>query len=117
MHTIDPVNFFKCLADHTRLQCLLLLDCETELCVCEFTTAMNLTQPKISRHLAQLRAHNILIDRRQGQWVFYSINPELPAWCRKMIEQTRQANPTYLHDSLSDLQAMGERPERKSRCC
>jgi ArsR family transcriptional regulator len=47
--------FFKMLADSTRLRCLLLMQAEGELCVCELTHALNLSQPKISRHLAHLR--------------------------------------------------------------
>lgn len=49
------VEFFKLVADDTRLRCLLLLVQEGELCVCELMTALNESQPKISRHLALLR--------------------------------------------------------------
>ncbi len=47
--------FFKALADETRLRSLLLILQQGELCVCELTEALALSQPKISRHLAQLR--------------------------------------------------------------
>lgn len=73
------VYFFKALADDTRPRCLLLITQSTELCVCELMEALNETQPKISRHLAQLRKRGLLSDRRQGQWVlFYKLHPDPP---------------------------------------
>ena len=49
---ISPSTFFKCLSDETRLLATLLIYKEGELCVCELIEAMNESQPKISRHLA-----------------------------------------------------------------
>ncbi len=65
------------LSDETRLRCLLLIEHQQELCVCELMKAIDEIQPKVSRHLAQLRRCDLLVDRRQGQWVFYRINPAL----------------------------------------
>jgi len=114
---MNPTSFYKCLADDTRLRSMLLIQLERELCVCELTAALDEIQPKISRHLAQLRKCGLLVDRRQGQWIFYGINPELPEWCRAVIEQTAIANSEFLQQSQSRLSAMGERPERVSLCC
>lgn len=75
----------RALADDTRLRCLLLLHAEGELCVCELTEALNVAQPKVSRHLATLREAGIVRDRRQGQWVHYRISEELPAWGRQTL--------------------------------
>ena len=44
---MNPVQFYKCLADETRLRCLLLIAQEEELCVCELTQAINEIQPKV----------------------------------------------------------------------
>ena len=65
--TLTPPIVFKCLADDTRARMTLLIAREGELCVCELTHALELSQPKISRHLAQLREAGILMDRRKGQ--------------------------------------------------
>ena len=62
-------TFFKMLADSTRLRCLLLMQAEGELCVCELTHALNLSQPKISRHLAHLREAGVLVASRNGTWM------------------------------------------------
>ena len=113
--TIDPVDFYKCLADDTRLRCLLLIAHEQELCVCELTEGLQDIQPKVSRHLAQLRKASILLDRRQGQWVFYRVNPALPEWALAVIEQTTKANRRFLAANLKNLQRMKGRPDRA--CC
>lgn len=114
---MDPVEFFKLLADETRLFSLLLIVQEGELCVCELTSALNESQPKISRHLAMLRSAKVLLDRRQGQWVFYRLNPELPAWATETLEQTSAQNTELLTPLMQNLCAMGERPERAKTCC
>ena len=114
---MDPVQFYKCLADATRLRCLMLIQHEQELCVCELTEALQEIQPKVSRHLGQLRQCELLLDRRQGQWVYYRINPALPAWAQQVLGETLQGNPEFLAQSLKDLQRMGDRPTRKQACC
>ncbi len=72
--------FTKALADQTRLRILLLLASGRELCVCELTQALELAQPKISRHLAILRESGLLQDRKAGLWVYYRLHPDLPTW-------------------------------------
>jgi len=82
---IQPTQFFKCLADETRLRCLILLQRRGELCVCELTQALQMSQPKISRHLALLRTCRLLQDRRQGAWVYYRLHPALPDWALAVL--------------------------------
>lgn len=114
---MKPVDLFKALADETRLKCLLLIYQEQELCVCELTTALAVIQPKISRHLAQLRQSEILLDRRNSQWVFYRINPELPAWIQQIIQHTAENNGEFVKAALKKLHQMGDRPQRTADCC
>ena len=82
---IHPVQFFKCLSDETRMRCMTLLQLRGELCVCELTQVLQISQPKISRHLALLRSCGLLLDRRQGAWVYYRIHPQLPAWALAVL--------------------------------
>lgn len=112
-----PESYFKALSDETRLRCLTLLYKEGELCVCELTTALELSQPKISRHLAPLRHHGILQDSRIGQWVYYKINPSLPGWALNVLAAAVEAtvsNSVYQQD-LVRLKTMSERPQKN--CC
>ena len=82
---MDQPDFFKCLSDPTRLDILKIVLAQGSVCVCEITEALNLSQPKISRHLALLRNLSILLDQRKGQWVYYRLNPELPEWANAVL--------------------------------
>ena len=55
MPPVSPLQLFKSLSDETRLSLVLLLREKGELCVCELTSVLKETQPKISRHLALLK--------------------------------------------------------------
>jgi len=81
-------ELFSLLSDETRLRCLILIQRKGELCVCEISQIMGSIQPKISRHLALMRTSGLVSDERRGQWVYYSLNPSLPNWAKKIIEST-----------------------------
>jgi ArsR family transcriptional regulator len=110
--TLDPARFYSVLSHPMRLRILVLLKQEKELCVCELTQALGLSQPVISRHLAQLKQAEILLDRRQGVWVFYSINTALPEWTRKLIKVTTKgiASSEPYQQDLLNLTSMSNRP-------
>ncbi|MBC3435873.1 metalloregulator ArsR/SmtB family transcription factor [Pseudomonas sp. BW16M2] len=113
---LTPPEVFKCLADETRARATLLIAQSGELCVCELMCALGDSQPKISRHLAQLRNCGLLQDRRQGQWVYYRLAPQLPAWVHDLLQLTLRANEAWLHDNTTRLQHMDGRPQRAA-CC
>lgn len=69
------INFFKILSDETRLRIVILLAKE-ELCVCEMCGVLELSQPKVSKHLAKLRDKGFVADVRKEQFVFYSLKIE-----------------------------------------
>lgn len=100
---MNPVNVFKSLADETRLNIVLLITEAGDLCVCDLTDALSLSQPKISRHLAALREANILLDQRRGKWVYYSLNPGLPEWVKAILLQTRDAHRSRVQSFLAKL--------------
>lgn len=114
---IQPPIFFKCLGDETRARIMLMLAAEGELCVCELIWALDDSQPKISRHLAQLRTCGLLEDRRQGQWVYYRLHPELPLCALDVLQATLEANRTWLGDDQGRLASMEGRPVRQVSCC
>lgn len=72
----SPTNFFQILSDTTRIRILLLL-AEHELCVCQLTGALGMSQPRISRQLAVLKHGGLVISSRKGNWIYYKINPKL----------------------------------------
>jgi len=117
MSRFSPPAVFRCLADDTRARIALLIASEEELCVCELTCALQASQPKISRHLAELRNCGLLDHRRQGQWIYYSLSGDLPAWVREILQATLEAQRGWLHDDMQRLDTMGARPVRQVSCC
>lgn len=113
---LDPITFYKCLAEETRLHSLMLILLEEELCVCELMAALDQSQPKISRHLAQLRQAGILNDRRQGQWVYYSLHEGLDDWARLVLQVTTRDNIDQIGEHIARLEGMRQRPDRTSAC-
>lgn len=114
---LEPLPFLKALADETRLRILLLLQDQGELCVCEIVHALELSQPKVSRHLAQLRSAGLLCDRRQGQWIYYAVDRHLPAWAEAMLGNAAMAAAGWLENDRGRLLRMGDRPLRQAACC
>lgn len=82
-----PEALFRILSDPTRLRILALLATHEELCVCDLTRTLGLSQPLISRHLAQLRAAALVSDRREGVWIHYRLHPNLPGWAQKVTRE------------------------------
>jgi len=114
---VQADQFFRILGDMTRLRVLTLLGREGELCVCELTYGLGESQPKISRHLALLREASVVLDRRQGQWIYYRLNPGLPAWARAVISETAKGVDVQMPFS-GDRRALSGMPDRPgSDCC
>ncbi len=107
---ISPEQFFKCLSDATRLRCTVLLQGREAVCVCDLAEALEVSQPKLSRHLAQLRASGVLSDERRGQWVYYRINPYLSEWQREMLA-------TLVAAVAHDERFAGDRQRLSQACC
>jgi len=109
---MDPTTLFAALAHDTRLRCVALLMQHEELCVCELTHALGASQPHISRSLGQLREIGLVIDHREGIWVYYRVNPEVPDWVHGVLgaatEGVRLQAP-FAEDERA-LRAMPNRP-------
>ncbi len=111
---MKPDDFFSILSDPTRLRALMLIQGEGELCVCELTYSLKESQPKISRHLALMREAGVVEARRAGTWMHYRINPGLPAWSNRIIQQVFDqliGLSTFKGDRERLLQ-MDNRPEK-----
>lgn len=109
---ISATSLFSGLSHETRLRCVVLLMQHDELCVCELTHAIGASQPHISRHLAQLRELRLIVDRREGLWIHYRINPDLPSWITKLLKQTQAgvAGQSPFKDDRDVLAQMPNRP-------
>ncbi len=109
---MDAVTVFGAMAHDTRLRCLLLLLEFDELCVCELTHAIGAAQPHLSRHLRQLRDAGLVVDRREGLWIHYRINPDVEPWVLEVLGATAAGNARHERfvGDVAALEAMPNRP-------
>jgi len=107
------LNTLKALSDETRLRILNIL-VEKELCVCDIIETLKITQTKASRHLNYLRNAGLVSDRKQAQWVYYSISLEESS---RFIESLVKDNLRRLEIFDTDLNSLKEWLQRKSISC
>ncbi|MBE7075248.1 MAG: winged helix-turn-helix transcriptional regulator [Clostridiales bacterium] len=69
---IDIANFYRALADNTRIKIINLL-LEHELCVCDISAILNLTKSTVSHQLKNLREMNLVKNCKKGKQVWYSL--------------------------------------------
>lgn len=111
---MEQTTFFQMLSDETRLRALNLMRAEGQVCVCELVHALELSQPKISRHLLTLREAGLVATNRQAQWIFYSISESLSGWQQKVLDGALDGikrEPIIEQDKVR-LRKMNNRPLR-----
>ena len=111
---MEQTTLFQILSDETRLRALALMHTAGEVCICELVYALELSQPKISRHMAAMRDAGLAMPRRDAQWVFYNLSPNLPEWQQKVVSAALEGlkNTAIITADLARLKSMSNRPER-----
>ena len=71
----ENAGIFKVLSDANRLQILDMLSCG-EMCACEILEKFKITQPTLSHHMKVLQDNNLVTSRREGNWIYYSLNKD-----------------------------------------
>jgi ArsR family transcriptional regulator, arsenate/arsenite/antimonite-responsive transcriptional repressor len=85
---------FHALSDETRLGIVGRLTAG-ERCVCDLTDALDSAQSRLSWHLKVLKEAGVVLDRKQGRWVYYRLNPEVFAEAGEIVgELERSARET-----------------------
>ncbi len=97
----ELASLLRTIADEKRLKMLYLLT-GGELCVCDIMDALGISQSLASHHLGVLRQAGLVRDRRDAQWVYYSIN----------VERLAELNARYL--ALFDAERVSTQPKRGS---
>ena len=68
----NMVAIFKALGDENRIRILKLLH-SGEKCACKLLEELNISQPTLSHHMKILCDAGIVISRREGKWMHYTI--------------------------------------------
>ncbi|MGL4997724.1 MAG: ArsR/SmtB family transcription factor [Cetobacterium sp.] len=63
----------KALAHPLRLEIIKLLSDKQCLCVCKIQDYFDATQSNLSQHLKILKDAEILVSKKEGGWVYYSL--------------------------------------------
>ena len=108
----ESTRMLKAFADPVRLRLLNLLSEDNEVCVCHLHGALQLPQPTVSRHLAYLRKHGLVVGRKEGLWVHYRRSKPKSSLHRTLVES--------IGNSLADLDVFQQDRKRLSRvlsCC
>ena len=71
----DMSMIFKLLSDPTRIKILYALE-KQELCVCDLSIVLEMTQSAVSHQLKLLRIHKLVHHRKEGKTVFYSLDDD-----------------------------------------
>jgi ArsR family transcriptional regulator len=74
---------FRAFSDRLRILHLLL---PGELCVCHIVDVLDLSQPKVSRHLAYLRRTGLVLTRKEGLWSYYRLALAQSEFHEKLLE-------------------------------
>ena len=83
-------ELFHALSEPTRLEILEELK-DGERCVCELTDQLQSGQSRLSFHLRVLKDAGLIIDRRDGRWMYYSVNAEALDELDELVDSFRQA--------------------------
>ena len=68
-------EMFKAVCDENRIKILKLLQ-GGEKCACVLLDDLHITQPTLSHHMKILCDSEIVVGRKEGKWMYYSISPE-----------------------------------------
>lgn len=100
----ELIRLFKALSDPTRLKIFKLLTVD-EWCVCELAEIMKLSSPCISQHVQKLKIAGVLAERREGQWVYYSVD-------RKALDSRLRAFSEFVNGALETTPDLASELER-----
>ena len=71
--SMETAKLFKALGDENRLYILSMLQ-HGERCACVLLEHVNLSQPTLSHHMKILCETHLVTSRKEGKWVYYSLN-------------------------------------------
>lgn len=82
----ETIRVFKAFCDENRLSILRLLR-TGEKCACDLLEDLRITQPTLSHHMKILCDAGIVQGRKDGKWVYYSIDQEGSENVKRLLEQ------------------------------
>jgi ArsR family transcriptional regulator len=110
-------EIYKLLSDPTRLRILsLLLLADEELCCCELADCLGITEYNVSRHAKLLKQSGLIVDRKDGRWVYYRL-PEQKSEFTVAIMQSIMCIPERLTEENRRALKNRLKVRAKGKCC
>lgn len=78
---------FKALGDENRLRIVKRICCNGEVCACNLLEDLDVTQPTLSHHMKLLRECGLVEARKEGRWMYYTLNEKHLSILEKAVEE------------------------------
>ncbi len=88
----EYIPVLKALSDETRLKIVDMVSCG-ELCACKILERFSITQPTLSYHMKILTECGIVVARRDGAWMHYSLNEERAKELTEFLDRLMLSKP------------------------
>jgi ArsR family transcriptional regulator len=85
LDTARAAALFHALSDEIRLGVVMQL-LHGERCVCDLMEDLHMAQSRLSWHLKTLSDAGVISGRREGRWIYYSLNTEAIAESRAILD-------------------------------
>ena len=82
----EAAELFKILSVDKRIEIIELLK-KGDTSVNAMAEALGITQSAVSQHLRVLKAAGLVKDKRQGYWIYYSLNKDILEKCRQRLNR------------------------------
>lgn len=86
-------SIFKAFCDENRIRIIKLLR-SGEKCACKLLEEINVTQPTLSHHMKILCDSGVVVGRKEGKWIHYSISPDGAKTAMKCLQELTKLNCT-----------------------
>lgn len=84
-------SIFKAFCDENRIRILKMLT-SGEKCACKMLEELNVTQPTLSHHMKILCDSGVVVGRKEGKWMRYSISAEGAKVAANCLKELTSAN-------------------------
>lgn len=102
MHPMVRAREFyrKTLGDENRLRIVKRICRNGEVCACSLLEDLDVTQPTLSHHMRLLKECGLVNARKEGRWMYYSLNEKHLSILEKAVGEICHRSKTAVVDSL-----------------
>lgn len=91
-------TIFKAFCDENRIKILQLL-LSGEKCACKLLDGIQVTQPTLSHHMKILCDSGVVVGRKEGKWMHYSISAKGAGFTMQCLQELTKVSCTDVEKS------------------